>query len=67
MNKLFKSTIGKCFLYVMLFVVLFTSISFIDYYFSDYTSVFKWLNSSSSAIALIGTAITMVVIAFKET
>lgn len=67
MNEFFKSIIGKCFLYTLLFVVLFTTVSFISYKFSEYESVSKWAESSDCLIALIGTVITMVVIVFKET
>ena len=67
MKEFFKSTIGKCFLYTLLFVVFFTTVSLISYKFSKYESVFKWVESSDCLIALIGTAITMVVIVFKET
>ena len=67
MKEFFKSRLGKCFLYVLLFVVLFTAVSFISYYFSEYTSVYKWAVSSDCLIALISTAITMVVLVFKET
>ena len=57
----------KYFLYTLLFVVLFIAVSFISYYFSDYTNIYKWSVSSDCLIALIGTIITMVVIVFKET
>jgi hypothetical protein len=67
MKEFFKSRLGKCFLYVLLFVVLFTAVSFISYYFSEYTSVYKWAVSSDCLIALMSTAITMVVLVFKET
>ena len=67
MEKFLKSVIGKCFLYTLLCVVLFTAVSFISYYFSEYTSIYKWSESSDCLIALIGTAITMIVIVFKET
>ena len=67
MSKFPKKALIKCFLYTLLFVVLFTAVSFISYYFSEYTSIYKWSESSNCLIALIGTAITMIVIVFKET
>jgi preprotein translocase subunit SecY len=67
MKKVTIKTVSKYFLYTLLFVVLFTAVSFISYYFSEYTSIYKWSESSDCLIALIGTAITMIVIVFKET
>ena len=67
MKKVTIKTVSKYFLYTLLCVVLFIAMSLISYYFSDYTNVFKWVVSSNCLIALIGTAITMVVIIFKET
>ena len=67
MKKVNLNKISKYFLYTFLFVFLFTAVSFISYYFSEYTGVYKWAVSSDCLIALIGTFITMVVIVFKET
>lgn len=67
MKKFLNNKWSKYFFYMLLFVVLFTTVSFISYKFSEYESVFKWAESSDCLIALIGTAITMVVILFKET
>lgn len=66
MNEFFKSIIGKCFLYTLLFVGVFSSLILLGCFIAGNTNVFEWAEIGRFLTALISVAVTIGVIAYKE-
>jgi hypothetical protein len=66
MKEFFKSTIGKCFLYTLLCICIFTAMTLIGCYVAGNTNVFEWYSSMRFLIIASSIALTGYVIISKE-
>ena len=66
MNKFFKSIIGKCFLYTLLFVGVFSALILFGCFIAGNTNVFEWQEIGRFLVTLISVAVTIGVIVYEE-
>ena len=66
MNEFFKSIIGKCFLYTLLCIFVFASLTLLGCFIVGNTNVFEWHEIGRFVLVVISIAITMLVIYINE-
>lgn len=66
MNKIFKSTISKCFLYTLLGIFVFSVNALIGMFIAGNTNLFEWHEIGRFVLVVISIAITMLLVYINE-
>jgi hypothetical protein len=66
MNEIFKSTLGKCFLYALLGIFIFTATTLIGCFVAGNTNVFEWSSAGRMGIIVVSTVTIFYTILVKE-
>ena len=66
MNKIFKSTIIKCFLYTLLGIFVFSVNALMCMFIAGNTNLFEWHEIARFLLVVISIAITMLVVRINE-
>ena len=66
MNEFFKSTLGKCFLYTLLCICVFSVNTLIGMFIAGNTNLFEWHEIGRFVLVVISIAITMLVVYINE-
>ena len=66
MNEIFKSTLGKCFLYALLGIFVFSINTLIGMFIAGNNNLFEWHEIGRFVLVVISIAITMLVVYINE-
>jgi hypothetical protein len=66
MKEFFKSTIGKCFLYTLLCIFIFTATTLIGCFVAGNTNVFEWPSAGRMGVIAVSTVTSFYTILVKE-
>ena len=66
MNKFFKSTVGKCFLYTLLCIFVFAVLILLGCFIAGNTNVFEWHEVGRTIIGVFGVLISVIAITVIE-
>ena len=67
MNEFFKSVVGKCFLYTLLGIFIFASLTLFGCFISGNTDVLEWHGLYRYMIIVLSVVLTLGVKVFKQT
>ena len=66
MNDFFKSRLGKCFLYTLLYICIFLTLILFGCFISGNTNIMEWQEIGRFLITLISLAVTSGIVIYKE-